>query len=76
MGATDASWGNGFMNEACGAAIAWVTSNCGAGSIEAYIETDNLGSVKLARSLGFEPDRGARDGAARYLLGNISPTPL
>jgi len=62
-------WGNGFMLEACNAAISWVMSReIGGTSIEAFIEPENIASVRLVERLGFTRMDGTKDGGDRYVL--------
>ena len=61
-------WGNGLMQEACGAALAWVCAREGTQQVEAFIEQDNLASARLAQRLGFLPAQSVKDGAQRYVL--------
>ena len=60
-------WGNGLMQEACAAALAWIARE-GTQEVEAFIEQDNLASVRLALRLRFLPAQAAKDGAWRYVL--------
>ena len=61
------AWGQGFMSEACKAAVAWVEQSYGCAQIEAFIHPDNLGSIALAERLGLSPDGSRSEGALRYL---------
>lgn len=61
-------WGNGFMTEACLAAIEWAFQSHGAGSLEAFIEPKNQRSIRLIERLGFVRARHSRAGATRYLM--------
>ncbi len=61
-------WGNGLMQEACGAALAWVSARDGTQMVEAFIECDNLASMRLAQRLGFLPAPAATDRTQRHVL--------
>lgn len=61
-------WGNGFMQEACRAAINWALHQHGATTIEAYVEPRNERSVRLLQRLGLTATGDARHGAGRYRL--------
>ncbi len=65
-------WGNGLMQEACGAVLAWLCVRKGTQQVEAFIEQDNLASVRLAQRLGFLRAQSAKDGAQRYVLGVLA----
>ena len=60
-------WGKGIMSEACRAAISWATSTFGSLSIDAYIESENLGAIGLVHRLRFTPTGESKEGADRYL---------
>ena len=65
-------WGSGLMLEACRAALDWLSMRDGVRMVEAYIEPDNLQSIRLADRLadrlGFRAFGVTKDGAQRYLL--------
>lgn len=62
-------WKNGFMYEACSAAVAWVTSpDVGSSSVEAFIDPPNAASIALVTRLGFRAQDEIRKGAQRYVL--------
>lgn len=65
-------WGRGYMSEACRVVIDYAKSTLGANSIQAYIDADNMGSIKLIRALGFLANEKSRDGANRHLLSTIN----
>jgi ribosomal-protein-alanine N-acetyltransferase len=47
-----AAWGHGFAFEACGAAVAYVRDQARTERIDAYIDTRNERSIRLAERLG------------------------
>jgi ribosomal-protein-alanine N-acetyltransferase len=61
-------WGKGYMGEACEAIANWVFSTLCATSIEAYIDSDNMASIKLVDRLGYRSTGESREGADRYLF--------
>ena len=60
-------WGNGYMREACEAVIDWAVTEVGASSIEAFIDSANKASSRLAERLGLSRTGEVEDGAHRYL---------
>ena len=66
-------WGKGFMLEATIAAIEWATANLHCDRIEAFIEDDNVRSVRLATRLGFVATGRYKERSQQYLLV-VSPT--
>lgn len=61
-------WGSGYAKEACTAVIRWCRESLRGVSIEAFIETENVASARLAKRLGFEESPTSREGAQRYVL--------
>ena len=63
-------WGKGYMSEACRGVRNWLAlqPNSETGSIEAFIDSDNIASINLIRALGFAPTGESNEGADRYLL--------
>ncbi|MDI1365402.1 MAG: GNAT family N-acetyltransferase [bacterium] len=61
-------WGRGLAREASNAAIGWLWTRDGSVEVEAFIDTDNWRSVRLATDLGFGPSGQNIDGAARHVL--------
>lgn len=61
-------WGRGIMTEACLAAIGWAKNKQPCSEVEAFIESENTGSIALANRLSFKPTGIVRDGAQRYSL--------
>jgi len=59
--------GQGFMAEACKEAIHWVNASFGSTSIEAFIDFENISSIKLVKKLNFKATGESNDGADRYL---------
>ncbi len=49
-----AAWGHGFAFEACGAAIAYLRAEARTKQIDAFIDTRNLRSIRLAGRLGLQ----------------------
>ncbi len=60
------AWGQGYMLEACQAAVNWVEQTYECTSIEAFIEPPNLASIALAQRLGLTANGPVEDGAQRY----------
>ena len=65
-------WGNGYMFEACEAAIDWAFTEVGASTIEAFVDPANNASSRLAERLGFSITGEVEDGAHRYLLRAVA----
>jgi ribosomal-protein-alanine N-acetyltransferase len=61
------AWGQGYMGEACEAAMTWVEETVYCSAIEAFIEPANQNSIALARRLGLQADGPVSDGVQRYL---------
>ena len=61
-------WGKGIMSEAATAAIDWALKSMPDTTLEAFIEPENKGSIRLALHLNFEPTRHFSDGAECYRL--------
>lgn len=61
------AWGQGYMLEACVAAIAWVQQTHACTQIEAFIEPENQRSIALAQRLQLVADGPVRECAQRYL---------
>jgi len=59
-------WGNGYMTEAAMKAQEWIKSQ-GSSQVEAFVESENLQSVRLTKRLGLQPTNRFADGAQRYL---------
>lgn len=57
-------WGKGIMSEAYHAA----TSTFGSPSIDAYVDPENLASIRLIHRLRFTQTGESKEGADRYLL--------
>ena len=66
-------WGKGYMLEATTAAIEWAGANLRSDRIEAFIEDDNMRSIRLATRLGFVATRRYKERSQQYLLV-VSPT--
>jgi len=64
-------WGNGFMLEACRAAMEWAFLEFGAREVEAFIESDNARSIRLVERLGLRPTGEAEEGAERYMTSEV-----
>ena len=60
------AWGQGYMQEACNAAMKWVEQVYSCTSIEAFIEPANQKSIALAQRLGMHANGPIEDGAQRY----------
>ncbi len=61
-------WGKGIMSEAATAAIGWALKSTPDTTLEAFIEPENRGSVRLALRLSFKPTGHFSDGAECYRL--------
>jgi ribosomal-protein-alanine N-acetyltransferase len=61
-------WGLGLMREAAEAAMGWLRQQRPKLNIEAFIETGNDPSVRLARRLGFQATGVFHDGAERFVF--------
>ncbi len=59
-------WGRGLMAEAAGAALAWLQGRAGAEIVEAFVDPENLASVRVAERLGLRMTGEVVDAAARY----------
>ena len=59
-------WGFGYASEACAAVVEWCRLNLPGVSLDAFIEAENLASIRLAERLGFEQTSASRDGARHY----------
>lgn len=47
------AWGQGLMSEAAAAALSWLRATAPGREVEAHIDPQNAGSIRLAESLGF-----------------------
>ena len=56
------------MTEACAASLVWVTNVFGSRCVEAFIEPENVNSLRLAARLGMCDTGETRDGACRYMM--------
>jgi ribosomal-protein-alanine N-acetyltransferase len=63
-------WGLGLMREAAQEALGWLRMQGPRLKVEAYIEPENVPSIRLARRLGFDSTGTFRDRAERYVLTN------
>ena len=61
-------WGKGLMTEAGRAALAWLFREEDRSSAEAFIEDQNLPSIRLIERLGFVRTDVIKQGARRYSL--------
>ena len=61
-------WGNSYMLEATTAAVAWATENLLCDRFEAYIDDENVRSIRLARRLEFKAEGSYRQDSQRYIL--------
>ena len=61
------AWGQGLMAEACAAALAWVSDERDALTVEAFIDPENRPSIAVIQRLGFQATGEVEDGAVRYL---------
>jgi len=61
------AWGRGLMAEACGTAVAWVSDERGARTVQAFIDPANRASIALIQRLGFRATGEVEGGAVRYL---------
>ncbi len=61
------AWGAGLMAEACRAALAWVSGAFGPQTAQAFIDPENVASVRLAERLGFRATGETADDAQRYV---------
>lgn len=61
------AWGQGLMAEACAAALAWVSGERRARTVQAFIDAENRASIALIQRLGFRATGEVEDAAARYL---------
>ncbi len=61
-------WGKGIMLDAAQAAIGWARRSHPGAELDAFIEPDNQGSIRLASRLNFVPTDEFSDGAQRYRL--------
>ena len=61
------AWGQGLMAEACAAALAWVSDERDARTVEAFIDPENRPSIAVIQRLGFQATGEVEDGAVRYL---------
>jgi len=60
-------WGSGYATEACTAVVDWCRSSRPHTPIEAFVDAENVASIRLIRRLGFEETTALRDGARRYV---------
>lgn len=63
-------WGQGIMTEAAHAAIDWAAVS-GAQQICAFIEDENINSIKLVQRLGMQKTNITQDGGARCYVKKI-----
>lgn len=61
-------WGNGLMTEASSIALGWLFSDPARKSAEAFVDQENVRSIRLAERLGFSPTDTIRDNARRYVV--------
>jgi ribosomal-protein-alanine N-acetyltransferase len=61
-------WGLGLMREAAEEVLVWLRMQSPRLKVEAYIEPENVSSIRLARRLGFESTGTFHDRAERYVL--------
>ena len=66
-------WGKGYMLEATIAAIEWAKANLRSDRIEAFVEDENVRSIRLATRLGFVATGRYKERSQQYLLF-VSPT--
>lgn len=66
-------WGHGFMTEAARAAVDWLRCRRECVSIEAFIDPDNVSSIRLAQRLGLRATGAMVDGSERYAALLASP---
>ena len=66
-------WGKGYMLEATMTAIEWARANLRSDRIEAFIEDDNVKSIRLAMRLGLVATGRYKERSQQYLLV-VSPT--
>ena len=59
-------WGQGLMGEAGHAALAWLHGRAGAEIVEAFVDPENLASIRVAERLGLRMTGDVMDGAAGY----------
>lgn len=59
-------WGQGIMSEACRLAIIWITSLDHVDTVSAFIEPENIRSIQLATTLGFQETDETKEGAIRF----------
>jgi len=67
-------WGRGYATEACAAVIEWCVGYWPSCAIEAFVDDDNLASIRLAKRLGFEETSILRDGAKQYVFARRETT--
>lgn len=67
-------WGKGIMSEAAAVAIDWALTAHPGTKLEAFIEPENEGSVRLAQRLHFSPTGHFSEGAERY--GHTPPSQI
>lgn len=60
-------WKKGLMSEAAQVSLEWARLN-GANGVQAYVEDENIASVKLCQTLGMTVTKKSVDGARQYLL--------
>ena len=58
------------MLEACRAAMGWAFQDFGTKKVEAFIESDNVRSIRLVERLGLRPTGEAEEGSDRYLASD------
>ena len=77
-----AAWGRGFASEACRAVLAHLYGNLFPATVEAFIDTRNTRSIRLAERLGFERQetlvgadyfKGTASDEYRYRLPTATP---
>lgn len=66
-------WGKGVMSEAAAAAVDWARHSTPETILEAFIEPENKGSIRLALRLNFTPKGQFSDGAECYRLDPGTP---
>lgn len=66
-------WGKGVMSEAAAAAVNWARHSTPETILEAFIEPENKGSIRLALRLNFTPTGQFSDGAECYRLDPGTP---
>lgn len=65
-------WGKGFMFEANEAAIDWLLAQGNCTELEAFVDPDNKGSIRLAERLGLSTTSTLSEDEPRYCRNSVS----